>query len=57
VPRFRQYSSEVATVEQDNGGRDEVEGCYSARLVFVAAIRETPQTMESDRAKNREYDH
>ena len=42
--------SEIAAIEENDGGRDEIEGCSPARLIFMATVPKAPQTMEGDGA-------
>ena len=45
---FFESASEIATVEQDDGGRDEVEGRSSRLLVLQSAIAKATEPVEGD---------
>ena len=45
--------SEIAAIEENDGGRDKIEGCGSARLIFMATVPKAPEAMESNGAGKR----
>ncbi len=42
--------SEIPAVEENDSGRDKIEGCGPARLIFMAPVPEASQAMEGDGA-------
>lgn len=45
--------SEIAAIEENDGGRHEIEGCDPTRLILTASIPKAPQAMECDGASKR----
>ena len=42
--------SEIAAIEENDSGRNKIEGCGPARLIFMATVPKAAQAMEGDGA-------
>jgi hypothetical protein len=50
MPHVLDHAAEIAAIEQDDGGGDEVEGRGTGLLVLEAAVAEATEAMEGDGA-------
>lgn len=50
MPQFIDGTTEIAAVEKNDGGRDEVERCRAGLLVLQATVAKPPEPMEGDSA-------
>lgn len=48
MPYILDHAAEIATIEQDDGGGDEVEGCGAGLLVLEAAVAASAEAVEGD---------
>lgn len=50
APERVQRAAEIAAIEEDDRGDDQVECGSAARLVLMAAVAETAEAVQGDRA-------